>query len=192
MVALAYSYTHSSPNQKYSFGYSRAQIIAAFGNSIFGFFIGLFAMFEAIHEIVSETISDSNSDLLPVIFCKIVVHSYFFFHLRVFLFENEKDSNDNLAVVTLHCLGLLVTDLIRGFSLFFELECSGYPFYHTESFLNIVWVVFLLALLYPYIYRSGKILLLCAPCGKNKELLVKKIREISLIEGVVAVKEEKM
>ena len=192
MIALAYTINHSEPDDHCSFGYSRAQIVAAFGNSIFLFFIAFFALFEAVHEIISETISDSNSDILPLIATKILLHSLFFFYLRTNLFESEKNSNDNLGVVALHSLGLLITDIIRGFSLFFELECMAYPIYQTESILNIIWVAALLYLVKPYFYRNGKILLLCTPTGKNKENLVKKIREVSLIEGVVGVKEEKM
>ena len=192
MVALAYSIDHPHPDKSCSFGYSRTQVVAAFGNSIFAFFIGFFAMFEAIHEIVSETISDSNSNLLSVILAKIVLHSLFFFYLRVHLFDSDKSENDNLGVVAIHSLGLLVTDAIRGFSLYFELECMAYPIFHTESALNIIWVIVLLCIVKPYLVRNGKILLLCTPTGKNKELVVKKIREISLIEGVVSVKEEKV
>ena len=108
------------------------------------------------------------------------------------LINKDKVPNDNLGVASLHCLGLLITDLIRCFSLYFEFECLSYPFYLTESILNIFWVIALLCLIKPYLSRNGKILLLTSPIGKNKELLVKKIREISLIEGVVSVKEEKM
>lgn len=192
MIALAYTINHPAPDSKCSFGYSRAQIIAAFGNSIFAFFIGFFALFEAIHEIITEEISDSNPELLPMLLAKISLHSIFFLKMRKYLFESDKINNDNLGVVSIHCLGLLMTDLIRGLCLYFEFECMAYPLYFTESALNIIWVVALLLLVRPYIQRNGRILLLCSPSGKHKDILVKKIREISLIEGVVGVKEEKM
>lgn len=192
MIALSYTLNHSHPDKSNSFGYSRAEVVAAFGNSIFSFFIGFFALFEAVHEIVTETISDSNSDLLSMIFIRTIIHSVFFFHLRKHLFDTEKTLSDNLGIVALHCLGLLVTDTTRVFSLYFELECQAYPIYLTESFINILWVLILMAIVKPYLVRNGKILLLCTPTGKQKDLLVKKIREISLIEGVVSVKEEKL
>jgi Co/Zn/Cd efflux system component len=192
MIALSYESTHKSPDKKYSFGYNRVQVISAFGNSIFAFFIAFFALFEAIHNIFTEKASDSNPNLLPIIISKIFLHSLFFFYIKEKLFDNEKTSNDNLAVVALHCLGLLITDLIRASSLYFELECFAYPLYHTESVLNILWVFILLMLIKPRLYRNGRILLLCSPQGKHKELLEKKIREISLIEGVVSVKEDKV
>lgn len=192
MIALAYGINHPNPDKSASFGYARAQVIAAFGNSIFALFIGFFALFEAVHEIISEEISDSNPEIMPILFGKLALHIVFFLHLRGFLFDNDKLPNDNLGIVALHCLGLLTTDLIRVFSLYFEFECMAYPLYHTESGLNILWVLILMCMVRPYLYKNGRILLMCSPSGKYKEILLKKIREISLIEGVVSVKEEKM
>jgi Co/Zn/Cd efflux system component len=191
MIALSYTSKHESPDHFCPFGYSRAQIITAFGNSIFILFISFYSFFEAAHEILSGEASDSNQELLKIFSVKSLIHSLFFIHLWPYLFGKFRFLNDNLGVVALHCLGLLVTELIRVFSLYFEFECLAYPLYHTEAALNIVWIIVACLLIRPFLIRNGNILLLCSPSGKTRENIHKKIREISLVEGVVAVKEEK-
>ena len=192
MIALSYSSKHEKADSFCPFGYSRAQVIAAFGNSIFVLFISFYSFFEAAHEILSGEPSDSNQDLLKIFAGKLLIHCLFFLHLWPYLFGKSRNSNDNLSVVALHCLGLLVTELIRVVSLYFEFECYAYPLFHTESVLNILWIVGVLALIRPFLARTGSILLLCSPAGKLKEGIMKRIREISLVEGVVGVKDERL
>lgn len=47
-------------------------------------------------------------------------------------------------------------------------------------------------MLKPYLIRNGKILLLRSPIGKSKDQIVKKMREVSLIEGVQSIKAERI
>ena len=192
MIALAYTSKHRSADKYCPFGYSRAQLVAAFGNLIFIFFILFFSFFEAIHEILSDEVSDSNQSLLSTFTLKLVIHCLFFIHLWPYILSKDKYSNDNLGVVGLHCLALLGTELIRILSLYFEVNRLSYPFYHAEAVVNILWMGVMLLIIWPFVGRVGNVLLLCSPSGKIKENIQRKIREISLVEGVVAVKEEKI
>lgn len=192
MIALSYSSKHESADKFCPFGYSRAQIIAAFGNLIFIFFINFFSFFEAIHELVTDEPSDTNQSLLSTFSLKLLIHCLFMIHLYPYILSKEKYTNDNLGVAGLHCLGLLGTELIRVLSLYFELSQLAYPLYHSEAILNILWMIVMIVIITPFAVRTGNILLLCSPNGRVKENIQRKIREISLIEGVVVVKEEKI
>ena len=192
MIALAYSSKHEKADSFCPFGYSRAQVIAAFGNSIFILFISLYSFFEAVHEILSGEASDSNQELFKMFTGKLFIHCLFFIHLWPYLFGKSRNSNDNLSVVALHCFGLLVTEMIRVVSLYYEFESSAYPMHYTEQILNVLGIFVVLVLIRPFLYRTANILLLCSLKGKIKEGIMKKIREISLVEGVVGVKDERL
>jgi len=114
--------------------------------------------------------------------------------LAKYMGTNEKRTPiyDNLGVIAIQCLGLIITESLYMMNFYIETHEFAVPLNVIKPALNATWILACLCLLQPYIFRNGKILLLCAPKGNLKADIEKKLREISILEGVIKIKSEKI
>jgi len=193
LVALSYSSQHTLPDSRCNFGYERPQLVIAFGNAVFAIFIGAFALIEALQQVFIHE-HGAPTILIWFLVFKTVIEALIFERLRQYVKHTESNPPvfENLGVIALHCLGLLVNDSITVLAAFFDLHEAEFPWKVAPHLLVIVWVLVYLYLLVPYVSRNGRVLLLCSPEGKLKDTLVKKMREVSFLEGVSSIKDEKI
>ncbi|CAG9321015.1 unnamed protein product [Blepharisma stoltei] len=194
LIGLAYGLNHDKPDKKCTFGYDRTQIVVAFGNAIFGFFIGIFELLESMHELANGPRAHTGTDSLFLLFFKVIFEAFIYVNIRKFMDNNgnRPPIYDNLGVIAIQCFSAFVSESLYLISTFLNLEEAIFPFYCIEPLLNSLWTISTIFMLKPYLFRNGNILLLKSPLGKAKDLLVKKEREVSLIEGVQSIKSEKV
>lgn len=196
LIALSYSLNNSNPDKKCTFGYGRTQVVIAFGNAIFGFFVNIFGIFEIFHHLI-----EGNSEILgsfPVhaLMIKVIIEILIYLGLSNYS-KNELQTSvsDNLGVISIQCLGLIISEClyITNFYVdFTSLSQFNFPVHVINPSLNALWILISLCLLKPYITKNGRILLMCAPSGDIREEIIKKFREISILEGVREIKNEKL
>lgn len=169
-------------------------MIAAFGNGIFALFIALFELFEITQEVSSGMGSAVHTNIQLFFIMKISVEGYIFYKLREFHPHSLHMSplSENMGVVFLHIFGLIVIDSINLVSGIFEFDSYAFPIYLIDSLLSVTWLGIMIYLLTPYISRNGRVLLLCSPSERQRDMVLKKMREVSFIEGVVHVQSEKI
>lgn len=191
LASIAYTRENREPSGKYSYGSDRFEVIATFGNSMFLIFIASFALMEIVHgAILSE--ETSSLQLSSIVYVKFVAEVVVFAKLAKFLDRKTPSTptEDNLGVIGIHCFTLLCSDFIDLIDSFFGLSASsGSAQYFSQVGLVLCSIV-AIYMVKPYIELSGRILLQCAPQGRQRDLLVKAMRDVKLIEGVLAVREE--
>jgi len=191
LASIAYTRENKESTSKYTYGSERFEVIATFGNSIFLIFIAGFAVMEVVHESVlgegSKSVPITNSLILKVLYEIVVL-------VKLFRFLDRKGqasaTEDNLAVIAIHCFTLLWNDTLDLVDGFFQLSStSGITQYFYSGGIVILAIVSII-MVKPYLELSGRILLQCAPQGRQQDLLVKAMRDVKLIEGVITVREE--
>jgi len=193
LVGLSFDINNPNPDKKYAFGYGRTQIVTAFGNAIFTLFTNLFALLEAVHHLYGGHSENHMLFANELLIFKILIEILIYFGLIKSIRKDDKSStiSDNIGIIAIKCLGFVITEsliLVDSYILYDEI---GIPLYTFVPILNILWILVCMGLLRPYVVRNGKILLLSAPSGNMRTEIEKKLREISILEGVVSIKSEK-
>jgi cobalt-zinc-cadmium efflux system protein len=191
LASIAYSREHKLSSSKYTYGFDRFEVVSTFGNSIFLIFIASFALMEEVHEAIQDEES-RISEFSMLMYFKLLAEIVVFVKLCKYLERKVPASptEDNLAVIAIHCLSLVWSDFIDLFDSVFLLSQSTAPYRYFRVIAYVVWSVVAVYVSKPYIISSSRILLQCAPQGRQQDLLVKAMRDVKLIEGVIAVREE--
>ena len=178
VISLIISYganllTHKKKQTlEYTFGYKRAEMIAAFFNAasliVIGIFLGIEAIkrFTEVHEIKSDLV-------IWMAILGIGANG-----LSVLLLKNDSKHNMNMKSAYLHLLSDMLTSvavLIGG------LLMKYYQIYWIDAFLTLLISIYLIYMSWNILRDSLKILMLFAPSHiKIKEI----VREIDKIESI--------
>ena len=193
IVGIVYSEKHKIPEKQATFGGERAQVLATFGNTVFLMFILGFGMFETIKSLFIEEKEGIENDLTKFWICEVIIASLIsaLYGSRIFSSDFNTSQDDSLAVVSLHALSLATSDLILICTFHFGLEDAPTPTNLLEPVLKLLWGVSLFLLTRPFFIKTSRVLLLCSPDGKIKDNLLKLLREVLILDGIIGIKEEK-
>ena len=192
VLAMGYSRLHQLPDSKSSYGSDRAEVIAAFSNGVFLVFIAAFAIIEGSHMIWDQEVSVDPITANPILLLRGITELVIF--MRIAHYWDRKavmtPTQLNLGVLSLHIAGMLVSDVISMGSELYGLHQHTGPLRVIEPAVEIAWYLWAIVAVVPYIRHNGKLLLLCSPQGKVRAALTKALRDVSFLEGVVAIRQQ--
>lgn len=157
---------------RYTFGYKRAEIIAAFINAISLIVIAVYLGFEAIHRFSNQV--EIKSDLVIwLAILGIAVNGF-----SVLLLKNDAKNNLNMKAAYLH----LLTDMLTSVAVLVGgLIMKYYHIYLIDAILTLLISFYLIYMSWDILVTSTKILMLFAPKHVNIEEVVK---EVELVTGI--------
>ena len=177
VISLVISYIASRLSGKEasferSYGYKRAEILAAFINSLSLIGIAIFLVVEAVERLGKPLVI--NSDI--VIFFAIA--SIVLNLLSVLILHKDSKGNMNIKSAYLH----LMTDVMTSVAVLIGgILMKYYEIYWFDSLLSLLIAIYLIYSTVPLLWDSVKILMQFSPKDVNLETI---IEEVSQIEGV--------
>lgn len=181
VISLVISYvanllSRKKPQTKqYTFGYKRAEVLAAFVNSALLIGIAGFLAFKAITRFENVQIINSNLVIWLAIL-GILANG-----LSVLLLKGDAKHNFNMKAAYLHLLADMLTSvavLVGG------LLMKYYQIYWIDAVLTLLIAIYLVYLSWDVFVSTLKILMLFSPENINIEDIVSKILQISTIRNV--------
>ncbi len=158
-----------------TFGYKRAEIIAAFFNSSTLIVIAVFLAFEAIKRFNNPQEIESN---LVIWLALIAILGN---GLSVLLLKNDAEHNLNMKSAYLH----LITDLLTSVAVLIGgLLMKYYQIYWIDALLTVLISIYLLYMSWEIFIDSLKILMLFAPKHLDIEKIQKEILKINEIRNI--------
>lgn len=156
----------------HTFGFKRAEIMAAFINAISLIVIAIFLIFEAVHKLASPIIIATNL-VIGLSLLGILVNG-----LSAFLLKKDAYKNLNMESAYLH----LFTDMMASVAVLIGGTLMKlYQLYWIDSFLTILIALYLIVVGVKLLLKSSKLLMLFTP----NEIDIKEIvREVHKISGV--------
>ena len=158
-----------------TFGYKRAEIIAAFVNAAALIVIAVFLAFEAIRRFQEPQVIDSN---LVIILALIGI---LFNGLSVLLLKKDATHNLNMKSAYLHLLSDMLTSvavLIGGFLM------KYFQIYWVDAVLTIIISVYLLVMSWNIFVDSLKILMLFSPSHINVNAIIAELMKNEAVRNI--------
>ena len=149
---------HKKQTEQQTFGYKRAEIIAAFINATSLIILSVFLGIESIHRFY--VIKEIESNLVIWLALLAIVANT----LSVFLLSKDAKNNINMRSAYLH---LLTDALVSVAVLIGGLVMKYYQIYWVDPAITLVISVYLLYLSWDILLESTKMLMLFAPKGLN-------------------------
>jgi cobalt-zinc-cadmium efflux system protein len=181
VVSLIISYAANLLTRKklqtleYTFGYKRAEIIAAFFNAASLIVIGVFLGIEAIKRFYE--VKEIESDLVIWLAILGIAAN----GLSVLLLKNDAKSNMNMKSAYLHLLSDMLTSvavLIGG------LLMKYYQIYWIDALLTLIISVYLIFMSWRILIDSLKILMLFAPSHIKIKEVVDEVQKVSGVKNI--------
>jgi cobalt-zinc-cadmium efflux system protein len=158
-----------------TFGYKRAEIIAAFFNSATLIIIAVFLAIEAVKRLNNP--QEIGSDLVIWLALVAILGN----GLSVLLLKKDADHNLNMKAAYLH----LLTDMLTSVAVFIGgLLMKFYELYWIDAVLTIIISVYLLYMSWEIFMDSLKILMLFAPKNLDIEDIQIEVLKISEIKNI--------
>lgn len=180
VVSLIISYVASKFSSKNAtlnktFGYKRAEIIAAFVNSASLIIIAIILIKEAVVHFFDPQII--NSDLVIWLSVLAIVGNGF----SVLLLLKDRKTNMNLASAYLH----LLTDMLSSVAVFIGgLLMKFYSIYWIDSLLTLAIAIYLIVVGIKLFKNSFKVLMLFTPNHIQIDDIVEKINALALVQNM--------
>lgn len=160
---------------KRTFGYKRAEILAAFINALTLVVIAIFLIFEAINRFHNPEQIESNL----VIWLSII--AILGNGLSVLLLKSNANDNMNMKSAYLH----LLTDMMASVAVLIGgLLMKYYQIYWVDSILTFAIAVYLIIMGWDLLKNSTKVLLLFTPETLSIDFIVKDIQQIDFVKNI--------
>jgi cobalt-zinc-cadmium efflux system protein len=167
-IATVLSKRKASLNQ--TFGYKRAEIIAAFVNAISLMIVAVYLIFEAAHRFSNPQIIKSNL-VIWLSLLGIVVNG-----LSALLLKKDADHNLNMKSAYIH----LFTDMMASAAVLIGgILMKYYQIYWIDSVLTFAIAIYLIYIGYDLLIDSTKILMLFTPSNIDIKEIVREVHKIS-------------
>ena len=167
-IANILSKRKASINQ--TFGYKRAEIIAAFVNAITLIFVAIFLIFEALHRFSNPEPIQSNL----VIWLSLL--GIFVNGLSALMLKKDADQNLNIKSAYIH----LFTDMMASVAVLIGgILMKYYQIYWIDSVLTFAIAIYLIYIGYDLLIQSTRILMLFTPSSIDIKEIVREIHQIS-------------
>ena len=172
-IATVLSRRKASTNK--TFGYKRAEIIAAFVNSATLIVVALVLIKEAVERFIAP--QEVTSDL--VIWLSILGIAAN--GISVLLLKRDADTNMNMKSAYLH----LLTDMMASVAVLIGgLLMKFYQFYWVDPLLTLVIAFYLIYMGYDLLKQSTRVLMLFTPNNLQVDEIITTIKEIESIKNV--------
>ena len=160
---------------KQTFGYKRAEIMAAFINAVTLVVIAIFLGIEAIERFNTPQIIDGNI-VIWLALLGIAVNGF-----SVLLLKNDANHNLNMKSAYLH----LLTDMLTSIAVLIGgLLMKFYQVYWIDALLTLLISVYLLYVSWNVLLNSLKILMLFTPTHIHIDKVVEEIEQVNLIRNI--------
>jgi cobalt-zinc-cadmium efflux system protein len=167
-IATVLSKRKASLNQ--TFGYKRAEIIAAFVNAISLMIVAIYLIFEAVHRFSNPQIIKSNL-VIWLSLLGIVVNG-----LSALLLKKDADHNLNMKSAYIH----LFTDMMASVAVLVGgILMKYYQIYWIDSVLTFAIAIYLIYIGYDLLIESTRILMLFTPSNLDIKEIVREVHKIS-------------
>lgn len=158
-----------------TFGYKRAEILAAFINAATLVVIAIFLIIEAIERFQNPQEIESNL-VIWLSLLGIAANGF-----SVLLIKRDAKRNMNMRSAYLH----LFTDMMASVAVLIGgLLMKFYELYWVDSVLTIVIGIYLIYISYDLLKRSFKVLMLFTPEGIQVESIVDELQQLSSVKNV--------
>ena len=172
---IADKYSKKQASIKRTFGYKRAEIIAAFVNSATLIIVAFYLVYEAIERFI-EPQEIESSLVIWLALLAIIANG-----LSVLLLKKESKDNMNMRSAYLH----LLTDMSASVAVLVGgLLMKYYEWFWVDSLLTILIAIYLLFMGYDLLKSSFKVLMLFTPDELNLEMINNSISQIPEIKNV--------
>ncbi len=172
-IATVLSRRKASTNK--TFGYKRAEIIAAFVNSATLIVVALVLIKEAVERFIAP--QEVTSDL--VIWLSILGIAAN--GISVLLLKRDADTNMNMKSAYLH----LLTDMMASVAVLIGgLLMKFYQFYWVDPLLTLVIAFYLIYMGYDLLKQSTRVLMLFTPNSLQVDEIITTIKEIESVKNV--------
>jgi cobalt-zinc-cadmium efflux system protein len=167
-IATVLSKRKASLNQ--TFGYKRAEIIAAFVNAISLMIVAIYLIFEAVHRFSNPQIIKSNL-VIWLSLLGIVVNG-----LSALLLKKDADHNLNMKSAYVH----LFTDMMASVAVLVGgILMKYFQIYWIDSVLTFAIAIYLIYIGYDLLLDSTRILMLFTPSNLDIKEIVREVHKIS-------------
>jgi cobalt-zinc-cadmium efflux system protein len=181
VISLVISYAANLLSRKkkqtlhQTFGFKRAEIIAAFINAVSLIVIAVFLGIEAVKRLYNPQVIESNL-VIWLALLGIAVNGF-----SVLLLKKDAERNLNMKAAYLH----LFTDMLTSIAVLFGgLLMKYYEIFWVDALLTMIISFYLIYLSWPVLVESLKILMLFAPKHINIDLVVEEILKIEEIRNI--------
>lgn len=159
--------------KEYTFGYKRAEIIAAFINGASLIIIAVFLAVEAIQRLLQDQHEIKSNLVIWLAILGIAVNGF-----SVLLLKNDAKNNINMKAAYLH----LLTDMLTSIAVLVGgLLMKYYQIYWIDALLTIIISCYLIVISFDILITSLKILMLFAP----KHIIIDEVaKEVLTYKGV--------
>jgi len=160
---------------KRTFGYKRAEIIAAFVNSSVLIIVGLILIFEAIERFFNPQIIVSDI-VIWLAFLAVLVNG-----ISVLLIKKDAEKNMNMKSAYLH----LFTDMLSSIAVMIGgILMKYYEVWWVDSVLTLLIAMYLIYVGYALFIKSLKVLMLFTPDELNIEAITKEVNKITKVKSI--------
>lgn len=160
---------------KRTFGYKRAEIIAAFVNSSVLIVVGFILVIESIERFFSPQAIASDI-VIWLAFLAILVNGF-----SVLLIKKDAEKNMNMQSAYLH----LFTDMLSSIAVMIGgLLMKYYEVWWVDSVLTLIIAVYLIYVGYALFIKSLKVLMLFTPDDLNVEAITKRVNEMPKVKSI--------
>lgn len=158
-----------------TFGYKRAEIIAAFVNSSTLIIVGFILIFEAVDRFFNpETIA--SDIVIWLAFLAILVNG-----ISVLLIKKDAEKNMNMKSAYIH----LFTDMISSVAVMIGgLLMKYYEVWWVDSVLTLLIAMYLIYVGYSLFIKSLKVLMLFTPDELNVEAITREVNKITKVKSI--------
>jgi cobalt-zinc-cadmium efflux system protein len=158
-----------------TFGYKRAEIIAAFVNSSTLIIVGFILIFEAIERFFNPQIIASDI-VIWLAFLAILVNG-----ISVLLIKKDAEKNMNMKSAYLH----LFTDMLSSVAVMIGgLLMKYYEVWWVDSVLTLLIAMYLIYVGYSLFIKSLKVLMLFTPDELNVEAITREVNKITKVKSI--------
>lgn len=180
VISLIISYiasilSHKKQTVNKTFGYKRAEIVAAFINAATLIIIAVFLAIEAIKRFEKPEVISSGLVII------LAIASILLNGLSVFILRNEAKSSMNIKSAYLHLLSDMFTSvavLVGGIIMFY------YEIYWIDGVLTLAIAIYLIYVSWDLLIDSLKVLMLFTPSSITLNSINKEISLISEVENI--------
>lgn len=172
-IADLYSKKAASPER--TFGYKRAEILAAFVNALSLIIVAIYLVYEAIHRFLNPQEIES-SIVIWLALLGIVANGF-----SVLLLHKDSQSNMNMRSAYLH----LLTDMAASVAVLIGgLLMKYYDWFWVDSVLTVLIAIYLVIMGYGLLKESFKVLMLFTPDHLDLNIIGRKIQEVDAVKNV--------
>lgn len=156
-----------------TFGYKRAEILAAFVNASTLVIVAIILIKESIHRFMDPKVIESNL-VIWLAFIAIIANGF-----SVLLLKKQSENNINIRSAYLH----LLTDMLASVAVLIGgLLMKYYEIYWVDSLLTLLIALYLIWVGYDLLKKSTKILMLFTPDHINIKEVVREVNKISNVK----------